>query len=104
MTENRTASLCRASAGIENAIQDLELADACAIVTAHLHVIFDQLPPRMVDILLILLVTHAWESRDACAQGRPPNYSTEYQLMHWADVLRYGTDVHVSVSPSIIMT
>jgi hypothetical protein len=107
MPDKRTASqprLRRASSGLRKALRSLPLDDAYVTVCAHLHTIFDQLPPRAVDMLLIFLVTHAWESREARAQGRPANFSTLHQLMHWADVRRDGTNVHVGVSLNITMT
>ena len=105
MPEKRTAAeVRRASVALQRIFQKLPFDVAYAIVSTHLHSVFDQLPASTVDRLLVHFVADALESREAGAQGRPANFSVAHLFTRWADVQREGTSIHVSVSLSATLT
>jgi hypothetical protein len=94
----------RRSQQVGKALRDMPLNDVYILLTSYLHVTFDHLADRSVDMMLIYIVTHALESRAARREGRQMDLNSRKQLERWADIHRDPAGIHVSVNPRVTMT
>ena len=85
----------RRSQQVGKALRDLPLDHVYILLTSYLHVTFDHLSDRTVDMMLIYIVTHALESRAARRGGRKMDLNSRKQLERWADIHRDPAGIHV---------